>query len=93
MKMGIVTFTVGSNIYKFKEHLMLETKNVEGGICLIHKGLSLAACGKSFSECEGIIRDQLAVIWMTYTITPDNRLTPDAIVFKKKLLSMVEEVK
>lgn len=93
MKMGIVTFSVGGRTYKFKEPLMLETENVEGGICLTHKGLSLSACGKSFSECEQIIREELALIWKEYALAPDDALTPDAIVFKKKLLSMVEGVK
>ena len=93
MKMGIVSFLVGTKIYKFKEHLMLETENVEGGICLTHKGLSLSACGKSFSECEEIIREELATLFEEYVLAPDDELTPGAIVFKNQLLAMVEEPK
>jgi len=91
MEMGIVSFSVGSRTYKFKEHLMLETENVEGGICLTHKGLSLSARGRSFSECEQIIREELALIWEQYALAPDDELTAGAIVFKNKLLGMVEE--
>ena len=91
--MGIVTFSVGSKTYKFKEHLMLETENVEGGLCLTHKGLSLSACGKSFSECEKIIREELAVIWEEYALAQDNELSADAIILKNKLLAMVEGAK
>ena len=93
MRMGIVSFSVGSKTYKFKEHLMLETVNGEGGICLIHKGLSLSACGKSFSECEEIIREELATIWEEYALVPDDALTAGAIALKNKLLGMVEEAK
>jgi len=93
MEMGIVTFSVGSKAYKFKEHLMLETENVEGGICLTHKGLALSACGRSFSECETIIREELAMIWEDYALAPDGKLTADGIALKNKLLTMVEEVK
>ena len=93
MRMGIVSFSVGSKTYKFKEHLMLETVNGEGGICLIHKGLSLSACGKSFSECEEIIREELATIWEEYALALDDTLSVGAIIFKNQLLAMVEEVK
>lgn len=93
MQIGIIRFKAGPKAYKFKEPLMLETENVEGGICLTHKGLSLSACGTSISECEEIIREELAVIWEEYALAPDDELTPGAIVFKNKLSAMAEEVK
>ena len=93
MEIGIVSFLAGTRIIKFKEPLMLESENMEGGLCLTHKGLSLSACGKSWSECDEIIREELATLWEEYTLAPDDALTPDAIVFKNKLLGMVEEAK
>ena len=93
MKMGIVSFLVGTKIYKFKEHLMLESENAENLLCLTHKELKLSACGKSWGECDRIIRDQLALIWGEYAMAPDKELSADAIVLKNKLLAMVEEPK
>ena len=92
MKMGIVSFTVGSRTFKFKGPLMLETENVGGGICLTHKGLSLSACEKSFLECEETIQEELAMLWEEYALASDDELTLGAIIFKKELLGMVEEV-
>lgn len=91
MRMGIVSFSVGSKTYKFKEHLMLETENVEGGICLTHKELSLSACGKSWLECSNIIREELATLWEEYALVSDDALTAGAIALKNKLLEMVEK--
>ena len=93
MRMGIVSFSVGSKAYKFKKPLMLETEYVDGGVCLTHRDLTLSACGESFSECETIIRKELATIWEEYALAPDDKLTPGAIVLKNKLLGMAEEVK
>ena len=93
MRMGIISFRAGSRTYKFKKPLMLETEYVEGGICSTHKELSLSACGKSLSECEEIIQEELAMLWEEYALAPDDELTAGAIVFKKKLLGMVEEEK
>ena len=93
MNISITSFKVESRTYKFKKPLMLETEYVEGGICLTHKGLSLSACGTSFSECEEIIREELAMLWEGYALARDDELTPGAIVLKNKLLGMVEEVK
>ena len=104
MKKGIVTFSVGGRTYKFKEPLILKSEyakisadkdsdSVEDGICLSHKDLGLSACGKSLSECEEIIREELAMLWEGYALALDDELTPGAIVFKKKLLGMVEEAK
>ena len=92
-RMGIVTFQVGTRTHKFKEPLMLESENIEGELCLTHKELSLSACGKSWGECENIIREELALIWDDYALAPDDELTADAIAFKNKLLGMVEELK
>jgi hypothetical protein len=93
MKMGIVTFSVESRIFKFKEPLMLEQENVEGVLCLTHKELCLSACGESYSECESGIRDELALLWDDYALAPDDELTADAIALKNKLLAMAEEAK
>jgi len=90
MRMGIITFQVGSKTIKFKEPLMLETENVEGGICLTHKGLCLSACGKSWSECNEIIQEELAIIWRDYALAQDDKLTADGISLKNKLLGMIE---
>ena len=93
MEIGIVSFLAGTRIIKFKEPLMLESENMEGGLCLTRKEPTLCACGKSWGECENIIREELAMLWEEYALAPDDALTPGAIVFKKKLLSMVEGVK
>lgn len=93
VRMGIVSFSVESKIYKFKKPLMLEQENVGDGVCLVHKGLSLSACGKSFSECEGIIREELAMTWAKYVLVSDDELTTGAFIFKYELLGMVEEEK
>ena len=93
MKMGIVTFSVGGRTYKFKEPLMLESEYIDGMLHLTHKGLSLSASGKSWGECQDIILEELATLWEEYALAPDDALTPGAIVFKKKLLEMVEGAK
>ena len=93
MRMEITSFQVGSRTYTFKEPLTLKSENVEGGLCLVHKELSLSACGKSFGECVDIIREELAVIWGEYALAQDNELTPGASILKNKLLAMVEEAK
>ncbi len=93
MEMGIVAFSVGAKKFKFKTPLMLETENVEGGVCLTREDLSLSACGKSFSECETIIREELEMLWKHYALAPDDELTAGAIALKNKLLAMVEGVK
>ena len=90
---GISTFQVGSKRLRFKEPLMLKSENVEGGLCLTHKGLSLSACGKSWGECDKIIREDLEVLWEEYAMASDDELTEGAIALKNKLLGMVEEVK
>ena len=92
VRMGIVTFSVGSRTYKFKKPLMLETEHREGGICLTHKDLTLSACGKSWGECDEIIREELAMLWEEYAMAPDKELSADAIILKNKLLAMVEGV-
>ena len=93
MNISIISFTAESRIFEFKKPLMLETEYVEGGVCLTHRELSLSACGKSLSECEEIIREELAVIWEEYALAPDDELTAGAIVLKNKLLGMVEGAK
>ena len=72
---------------------MLESDNAKGGLCLTHKELSLFACGKSWGECDDIIREELALIWEEYALAPDSKLSAGAIALKNKLLAMVEEVK
>ena len=101
MNIRRISFKVESRTYKFKKPLMLETEyakiredkdsdSVEGGVCLSHKDLGLSACGTSFSECEEMIRAELAILWEEYALAPDDRLTAGAIVLKNKLLGMVE---
>ena len=90
MRMGIVTFQVGFRMLKFKKTLWYERENVEGGICLALKELSLSACGKSWGECDEIIREQLALIWEDYALAPDDELSADGIALKNKLLGMVD---
>ena len=102
--MGIVTFQVGSRTFKFKEPLMLETEHVEGGVCLTHKELGLSARGKTFGECDKILRAQLAELWRGFALASDEELKGfafekdgtfkgDFIAFKNKLLAMADEVK
>jgi hypothetical protein len=91
--MGIVSFQIGSKTFKFKEPLMFENEKAEGGLCLGHEGLSLSACGSSWSECDNIIRDQIAMLWQDYAFAQDDELTADGVTLKNKLLAMVEEVK
>jgi len=93
MEMGIVTFSVGTKHFKFKKPLMLKVEYVDGGVCLTHEDLSLSACGTSFSECDAIIREELAMIWEDYVLAPDDVLAPSGIALKNKLLGMVEEAK
>ena len=93
VRTGISTFQVGSKRFRFKDPLMLESENVEGGLCLTHKELTLSACGKSWGECDRIIREELATLWEEYALAPDDELTVDAIALKNKLLGMVDEVK
>lgn len=93
VRTGISSFHVESKIIKFKDPLMLESENVEGGLCLTHKGLSLSACGKSWGECDKIIREELAMLWEEYAMASDDELSGGAIALKNKLLEMVEEVK
>ena len=93
MKMGIVTFQVEFRAYKFKEPLMLETEHVEGGLCLTHNELCLSACGQSYSECDKIIREELALLWDDYALAPDDELTAFGVALKNKLLAMAEEAK
>lgn len=89
MRMGIITFLVDGVEYRFKEPLMLENEIVEGKLYLSHKELSLFACGKSWLECDGQIRDELADIWRDYALAPDKMLTKDAVALKKRLWDMV----
>lgn len=94
MQIGIISFKVGSRIFKFKEPLRLKNKYVDGGVCLTHsEEPCLTACNKTFTKCEKIIRDELAVLWEEYVLAPDDELTADAIVLKNKLLGMAEEIK
>lgn len=104
MRMGIVTFQAESRTFKFKEPLMLETEYVEGGVCLTHKELGLSARGKTFGECDKILRAQLAELWGGFALTPDKELKGFAFVkdgvfegtflaLKNKLLAMADEVK
>ena len=93
MNISIISFTAESRIFEFKKPLMLETEYVEGGICVTHRGLSLSACGKSLSECEEIIQEELAMLWEGCALAPDGELTTGAIVLKSKLLGMVEGAK
>ena len=66
---------------------MLKDEVVAGGRCLTHKGLSLSACGATWSECDKIIREELALL-----MAP-GEATPSAIALRNELLEMVEEVK
>jgi len=91
--MGIVTFTVGSKVYKFKEPLMLEDESVDGEIRLVRTDIGLSASGTSFRECEGAIRKQLVELWEGFALAPDADLKDKSLAFKHKLLAMVEEVK
>ena len=91
VRMGIVTFRQGPKTYRFKEPLMLETEYLEGGLCLSNEELNLSACGKTWSECDEIIREELALIWEDYALASDDDLTPNGIALKNKLLTMVEE--
>ena len=93
VRTGVSTFHVGSKRFRFKVPLMLEDEVVEGGRCLTHKGLSLSACGATWSECDKIIREELATLWEEYALASDDELTAGAITLKNKLLGMVEEVK
>ena len=88
MKIGIVSFQVGRETIKFKNPLMLESENVDGGVCLTHKELTLSACWESFLECENIIREELAMVWEDYAMAPNDVLTADAIIRKNQLLAM-----
>ena len=72
---------------------MLKDEVVAGGRCLTHKGLSLSACGATWSECDKIIREELATLWEEYALALDDEFTAGAITLKNKLLAMVEEVK
>ena len=93
MEIEIVTFTVESRIFKFKKPLKLKTEHIDGGICLTHpKEPYLTACGKTFGECDKIIREQLALIWDDYVLASDDELTADGIALKNKLSAMAEEV-
>lgn len=87
---GISTFQVGTKRFRFKEPLMLTDEVVARGCCLTHKGLSLSACGKSWSECVGIIREELATLWEDYVMVPDDALTAAAVILKHRILEMVE---
>lgn len=89
IKMGIVSFTAKSRVLKFKNPLMLETEYVDGGVCVTHEDLALSACGTSFSECDAIIREELAMIWEDYVLADDDALTVDGVTLKNKLLAMV----
>ena len=91
VRMGIVTFRQGPKTFRFKEPLMLEIEYVEGGLCLSNEELNLSACGKTFSECDEIIREELAIIWEEHALASDDELTADGIVLKNKLLEMAEE--
>ena len=94
MRMGIVSFQVGHKTYKFKEPLMLKGQYIDGGVCLTHnEEPCLSACDKTFTKCEKIIREQLALTWGDYALAPDDELTADGVVLKNKLLAMVEGVK
>ena len=93
MRMGIVSFSVGSKTFKFKEPLMLETEYIDGGVCLTHKELGIFASGATFSECEKTIREQLTELWDDYALALDAELIPRAIILKNKLLAMADEVK
>ena len=91
MRMGIISFQVGGKTYKFKEPLMLKAKYADGGVCLTHNEEPyLTACDKTFTKCEKIIREELAVIWGEYALAQDNELSAGAIILKNTLLAMVE---
>jgi hypothetical protein len=94
MKIGIISFKVESRIFKFKTPLWLKGEYVDGGVCLTHSNEPyLTACDKTFTKCEKIIREQLALTWDDYVLAPDNELTLDGIVLKNKLSAMAEEAK
>mgnify|MGYP001117548839 CR=1 FL=1 len=90
MRMGIISFSVGSRTYKFKEPLMLDNDTADGQLCLSHRGLKLCAYGSSWGECNDQIREQLAMLWEDYALAQDEELTNGAIALKEKLLGMVE---
>ena len=92
-RVGIVTFTVESRTYKFKNPLMLKIKLADDGVCLSHiKEPYLFAGDKTFRECIKRIKEQLALIWDDYVLAPDNELSADGIALKNKLSAMAEEV-
>ena len=92
MKIGIISFKVESRTFKFKKPLILKGECVDGGVCLTHtEEPYLSACEKSLGESEKIIREQLALTWDDYVLTPDNELTADGFILKNKLSAMAEE--
>ena len=94
MQIGIISFKVESRTFKFKEPLMLKAGYVDGGVCLTHnKEPYLTAYDKTFTKCEKIIREELALTWDDYALAPDDELTADGVALKNKLLAMVEEAK
>lgn len=90
--MAITTFSVGTRVYRFKEPLTLKRESVEGWLYLTHEDLGLFARGSSWSECDEIIREDLATLWEEYALAPDEELTAGATALKNKLLAMVVEL-
>lgn len=96
MRIGILSFYVGVRKLKFKQPLLLdvlEGEAIQGGICVTHKELGLSACGPSWLGCHEVILEELETLWNGYVLGSEDELTASAIVFKNKLLGMVEEVK
>lgn len=94
MKVTILHFSVGDNIYRFRKPLRLDIlkgEAIEGGVCLSHKELGLSACGVSITDCCIIILEELETLWKGYVLESDDELAASGIAFKNMLLSMVEE--
>ena len=92
MRIGILSFYVGSRKHKFKQPLLLdvlEGEAIEGGMCVSHKELGLSACGPSWAECREIILGELEALWDGYVLAPEDELSTSGIALKNKLQGMV----
>jgi len=90
MRMGITSFSVGSRRFTFKEPLMFDNEMIDGQLYMSYEELNLFVCGSSWTECDDEIREELAMLWEEYVISPDEELSKDAIALKETLLRMVE---
>ena len=60
--------------------------------CLTHPELGIDVYAYTRDQLDLGLKEQVAFLWDTYALSPDEELTESALTFKKNLLAAVREV-